>query len=465
MLKKLFYQIKEDLKGAALLYVMVFGALSFSFIVIALSGYTISEYKATVHKENMEKAFHIAEAGIDYYKWHLMKNPEDYQDGTGQPGPYEKDFFDKDGNLIGKYLLNIIPPANSSTVVTLESTGWLVEQPQSKRTIRAKVSFPSLTEFALVSNTDLWLSSNAQVTGKLHSNSGLRFEGVTNAPITSAVESYMCSPVHSSGCTNQEKDGIWCTGQNCTESSKFFQFPVPAVDFGGAPASLAQIRSGAESGGVLLPASGKQGWLLHFTSDGKVQASKVNATLGYKGDDVDGTKNVTYNVDIKLPTDAPTTYDLPQNGYIYVEDTAWIDGVLRGKVTVGVKSGKSIIINDNIVYSSKDGSDRLGLITDKDILIPHNSPNNLEINGALYAAGSVKRYYYSGDKKNVVSVYGAVASNGPWIWSWVAVGGEAGVASGYDIVSSTHDVNLVRNPPAAFPRGTSYNLVSWEEVK
>lgn len=102
---------------------MVFGALSFAFVVLGVSSYAISDYKASVYRSNREKAFHIAEAGINYYKWHLAHNTNDFTDGTGQPGPYVHEFQDREGNVIGYYSLNIIAPTSSTTATTIESTG------------------------------------------------------------------------------------------------------------------------------------------------------------------------------------------------------------------------------------------------------------------------------------------------------------------------------------------------------
>lgn len=454
-IKKLFC----DKQGSILLYVMVYGALSFAFIVIGIASYTTSEFKATVYRENREKAFQIAEAGIEYYKWHLAKDSYDYQDGKGVPGPYEHPYKDKEGNVIGYFSLNITPPTNESNVITIDSTGWLTIQPQSRRTIRAKISFTALSDYAFVSNTDIWIGNNTVIHGKLHSNSGIRFDGIGDAPITSAVDTYVCKPSHGEGCQNQTKPGVW--GQGGPQS--YWNYPVPAEDFSGATAAIAQIKTEAQNGGLYIPASGKQGWRLRFISNGTVGVSKVNSTDCYKGDDIDGTKNVWFCVDIKN-TDEETVYSLPSNGYIYVDDTTWVDGTVRGKVTVGIGSDKSIIINGSLLYTLKDGSDRLGLITDKDVIVPRNSPDNLEINGALHTArGAAKRYYYSGNTKDNLTIYGSIISGGAWTWSWISSGGA--VVSGYENVVSTYDVNLTNNPPVGFPRGRSYRLVSWEVVR
>ncbi len=206
---------------------MVFGALAFSFVVTIAATYTTSEYKATVYRENREKAFQIAESGINYYVWHLAKNGLDFTDGTTTPQPYVHEFKNNNGDVIGYFSLIITAPSGTSTQAIVESTGWLSNQTQSRRTIRAKFTPHSLTDYAYVSNTSVWIGNDDVVHGKLHSNSGVRFDGTTDAPVTSAVLEYECTPIHGSGCQNETKPGIW--GQGGPEP--FWSFPVQAEDF------------------------------------------------------------------------------------------------------------------------------------------------------------------------------------------------------------------------------------------
>src|SRR5690554_1804352 len=61
-----------------------------------------------------EEALHIAEAGINYYRWHLAHDPNDYTDGTDNPGPYVREYHDPEGGLVGYYELEITPPESGS---------------------------------------------------------------------------------------------------------------------------------------------------------------------------------------------------------------------------------------------------------------------------------------------------------------------------------------------------------------
>jgi hypothetical protein len=457
--KKLIKQFRlADKRGSMILYATIFGVIAFSVVIVGVSGYAISENRASVYKHGREMAFQIAEAGISYYRWHLAHNKEDYKDGTTTSGPYIHIYEDKNGNAIGRFSLNIIAPPIGSSVVTIESTGWLDSQPDSKRTIRARIGFPSMTDYSILTNSDIWIGDNEWTHGNLHSNGGIRFDGTGDAPITSGVPSYICK--EHIGCGNVEKPGIWGDGT----PQDMWSFPVPVIDFGVVTVKLSDIYDGAQpsAGGIYLSSSGKSGWLISFRSDAKIDINKVNSVNCYKGQDIGAKKYVNYCLDIKTVA-ATTTYDMPTSSYIYVEDDVWVEGVVKGRATVGTAVGKSIMINGNLTYFAKDGNHILGLIAEQNILVPYNSPNNLEIDAAMLAQnGAAKRYYYPGNMRDNLIVYGSVISSGIWTWSWVSGGGS--VVSGYRSTTMTYDTNLTYGPPPSFPVGSEYNLISWEEV-
>jgi len=450
---------KLNNQGNVLLFAVVFGFIGFSLIIVGVTGYAVSENRASYYKHNREMAFQIAESGISYYRWHLAHNKSDYQDGTGHVGPYVHDYKDKDGNIIGQYSLAITPPPLGSTVVTIESTGWLISQPGSVRIIKARIGFPSLADFAFLINSDIWIGDDEVIHGKMHANGGIRFDGVGDAPITSATPTYICKAHH--GCGNQEKPGIWGDGT----PQDLWEFPVPSQDFEAVTAKLSEILDNSDPalGGLNFSSSGKQGWRLQFLADGTIKAYKVAATNCYKGKDIGNNNYQWFCIDIKT-LDDPTTYNMPTNGYIYVDDMVWVDGVVNGRATVGTSAGKSIIVNGNLTYLAKDGNHVLGLIAEQNILVPHDSPNDLEVNAAVLAQhGAAKRYYYPGDTKDNLTIYGSVISSGLWTWSWVSGGGA--IVSGYENTNSTYDANLTYGPPPAFPVGSEYRLISWEVVK
>ncbi|MFA7654286.1 MAG: hypothetical protein WCX97_04600 [Candidatus Magasanikbacteria bacterium] len=459
MLKRLKIKNITTTRGNILLFAIIFGFIGFSVITGAVTSYAIAENRASVHKHGREMAFQIAEAGINYYRWHLAHAKSDFKDGTDENGPYLHVYTDKDGNVIGHFQLEIGVPTLGSTIVEVTSTGWLDTQVESRRKIKVRLGFPSLVDYAFLTNTDAWIGDTEITHGKFHANGGIRYDGLGDAPITSAMATYTCKSFHGCG-TGQVKDGVWGDGG----PTSYWDYPVPAKDFEAVTQKLAEIKTGADpdNGGIYLTSSGEQGYRLQFLANGTINIYKVLSTNCYKGQDVNSNKYEWFCIDIK-DLDAVTNYSNPTNGMIYIEDDVWVDGTSTGRMVVGTAEGKNIIINGNLTYPAKDGNHALGLVAEQNILIPYNSPNYLEIDAALLAQnGACKRYYYPGNKKQSLAIYGAVITNKLWTWSWVSGGGS--VVSGYLNTNSTYDANLTYNPPPGFPVGSEYNLISWELV-
>lgn len=460
-IKKVIKTLSLNNRGNILLFAMIFGTISVTLVATVISGYAISENRASVHKANREQAFQIAEAGANYYRWHLAHNKTDYQDGTNAAGPYLHEYKDKDDNVIGHYSLNITPPPTGSTVVTIESTGWLDTQPNSRRTIRVRVGFLALTDYAFLSNSSVIIGANDVVHGKLHSNGGVEFDGTADALITSAVDTYKCKFKNNRGCSNQQtKNGVWGSGG----PTNYWKFPVPAVDIRAIVPQIKTIKDGAKNGGLYLSSSGEEGYRFEFTSDGNINVYKVISTKCYKGKEERDNKKDNWFCDDRNNLGPVTVYPIPANGFIYVSDRVWVDGVVNGRATIAVKEDKPIIIDGNLTYTAKDGSSALGLIAGKDLLISHDAPTNLEIDAVLLANnGDAKQKYFKGSSKTSLTVYGSVITYKSWYWNWVDDHGN--LDSGYQTANFTYDSYLTYNPPPGFPFGADYNLISWEEVK
>src|SRR6185503_19417097 len=106
-----------------------------------------------------ETAFQIAEAGINYYQWHLANFVTDFYDGNASstsPGPYLHDFYDQDTNqLIGRYSLQITPPVGGSRTVTVQSTGYTLANPSTKRVITVVYNIATVANYAFLTNSSV----------------------------------------------------------------------------------------------------------------------------------------------------------------------------------------------------------------------------------------------------------------------------------------------------------------------
>lgn len=165
-------------------------------------------------------------------------------------------------------------------------------------------------------------------------------------------------------------------------------------------------------------------------------------------------------------------YLFPSNGLMFLEDNVWVDGQMdTARLTIAaayfpdnVPDRKSIIINDDIVYAHNDGSEALGLIAQKDVIVGLFSKDDLRIDAALIAQnGKVGRYYYGsscGDEyiRNSLTLYGMIASSQRYGFAYTD-------DTGYAIRNLNYDGNLLYGPPPDFPLTTGqYETISWEEV-
>ncbi|MDE2172496.1 MAG: hypothetical protein KGJ33_00950, partial [Patescibacteria group bacterium] len=173
-------------KGIALVNVIVFAAVAITVLVglVNWGAQTVGTIRTLTQREQADQ---IAEAGIEYYRWHLAHFPTDYTDGTTTPGPYIHPFDDAYGNQIGQYSLTIIPPTIGSTLVTVKSTGTLTAFPTIQRTIQATLGKPSFAKYAFAANDFMRFGSGTVVNGPIYSNDGIHFDGVALNTVSSAL--------------------------------------------------------------------------------------------------------------------------------------------------------------------------------------------------------------------------------------------------------------------------------------
>lgn len=456
---------RRSQRGSIILFEIIVIFIA-SLVLVAILGNAAIQQRVVRSTTAREQAFHIAEAGVNYYQWRLAHYPSDYTNGTGAAGPYVIDYKDTDNQtVIGKVSLNITAPVTGSTVVTIAATGWTLANPNIKRTITVRYGIPSLAQYAFLTNTDIWIGDTESVNGSMHANGGIRFDGTGNAPIKSAKSTYTCQAWSGSPCP-AVKNGVWGSAPTSTQS--YWQFPVPQVDFSAITANLATIKAGAQSNGLYFGPSNQQGYSLVFNNDSTVTVHKVTSLRSHAtGWDVNG---VAHNENLDYQNRSLVgTYPLPANGLIYIEDRTWVEGQISGRVLVAAAklpynpaTAPSILIPNNLTYTVKDGTKVLGLIAQKDVLITYYAPSTMSIDAAMIAQnGSAQFYYFPGNVKTQINIYGAVASYGIWTWSWVNGGG--GIVSGFQNTNTTYDGNLLYGPPPSFPLSSSgYQQITWQ---
>ncbi len=475
----------ENQKGTIIINALIFGSIAILFISGLISWGAVN-IKASNRAINQELAFQIAEAGVDYYRWHLAHEPTDFQDGTGAPGPYVHDFFDKDGDIIGQFSLDITPPPSGSTIVVINSTGTVTADSSVSSIVETQLAMPSLAKFSIVVNSDVRFGSGTEVFGPIHSNGGVRFDGLAHNIVTSARENYS-DPDHSGG--NEfgvhthvspldplppnavpDRTDVFEAGR---------QFPVPAVDFAGFTSDLANIKTDAQSGGLYFSDSGALGYHIILNTDDTFRLYRVDSLQpqgsgwcrNWAGEDRWGTWSIRSQTLLG-------TYALPANGLIFLEDNVWVDGQIntaRLTIASGVfpenqSTYTNIIINDDLLYTNYDGQDVISLMAQGDVSAGLYSADTLRIDAALIAQnGRVGRnfYYYPycpvGSHRDTITLYGIIATSKRYGFAW-GCGGSCW--SGYTNRNIIYDANLLYGPPPSFPLvANQYETISWRKIK
>lgn len=487
---------KNNNKGLILLNVLVFSALAVAIVTFFIT-WVSSSVKVAKKTLYTEQAFQIAEAGVDYYRWHLAHSPSDFQDGTGASGPYTHTFYDKDNNPIGSYTLTITPPVTGSTIVTIKSEGKVDAYPSIKRTIQTKLAIPSFAKFAVVANDFIRFGEGTEVYGPIHSNSGIRFDGLAHNLITSAVSTYD-DPDHtggvefgvhthvteSNGTVNNTFRPLEALPNPVQNRSDVFlvgrQFPVPQADFTGITNDLSLIKTNAQTDGKYLAPSGSPylGYHIVLKTNDTYDLYKVknlatasnNCQSTSKGSD---TTWGTWSIKSSNGETFVGNYANPNNGLIFVEDDVWVDGKINtARITIAAgefpdnsSDRKSITINKDLLYTNYDGTDVIGLIAQQDINVGMVSENDLRIDAALMAVnGRAGRHYYSNScspdhLKDVITLYGMIGSSKRYGFAYTD-------STGYDTRVIIYDANLLYGPPVSFPlTSDKYTTISWDEVE
>lgn len=443
-------------KGFIIILVLVFSGVM-TILIGGMAGFIFIQHHTEIQKIEKEKAFQIAEAGMDYYRWFLSHYPDDLQDGTGGVGPYEHEYYDPEGEAIGKFSLDISGISQCGVVnfIDIISTGWTYDSPDIKKVIKARYGRESIAKYVFVSDTNVWWGPGETLSGPSHNNGGIHMDGEHNSVVTSEKETWSCTSAF--GCSGtQVKPGIFGDGGN----PELWQFPVERIDFTRISTDLLAMKNAAIAHGIYLPksttirASGK-GYYVHFKDDGTLDVDIVTSVGGHT------IQNKIFH----------QTYTLPSScGLIFFEDKVWADGIIKGKQTVvsanlvDANVDTDVVLRDSIQYSARDGSDGLLLIAENNLIIPSYSPDILKMDGIYMAQkGQFYRPYYNNNIRDKIQIYGSIITKGQEITTWW---GSSSITSGYRTTERMSDIKLLSDPPPLTPYADDeYSFVRWEDVE
>lgn len=471
---------------------MLIGVLVFSGIAIIIVSAFVTWGQSSIRLSRRvlarEQALDIAEAGIEHARWYLAHFQTGYTLGNAGAGPYTYDFEDKDGNRIGTYALTITPPSTGSTLVGIRSEGRIDSDPLVRRTINVQIAIPSFAKYAVVANDTMRFGEGTITYGPIHSNGGIRFDGLAYNKITSSLSSYddpdhtgnkefgVHTHLNTSGVVNDTFRSAEAPPSTMQTRTDVFtagrEFPVPSVDFVGITTDLATIKTQAQASGRYFAASGSQGYLMVLKTNDTFDVYRVTSLVA-KPNNCDSNGETgwgTWSVNNKTLLG---NYAIPANGLVFFEDHVWVEGTINtARLTVAaatfpdnVNTRKSITINNDLLYTNKDGQDVIALIAQNNINVGMVSQDDLEIDAALIAQnGRIGRFYYEADcsvyeTRDTITLYGMLATSKRYGFAYTN-------GTGYQNRVITYDTNLLYAPPPNFPLAAdNYQIISWEELE
>ncbi len=473
-------------KGFLIMFVIVFGSV-FLTIVGAFLGYVITQYSEQVNQYGKEQALSVAEAGLNYYKWYLAHNPDDTTNGTGLPGPYIGVYEDPEDGPIGEFSLEIASSTACGEVyaVDITSTGTLYDKPDLGRKVYARYARPTVAEYAYIINSSVWAGADRTIVGPYHSNGGIRMDGTNNSSVSSGQETWSCTSTF--GCSpTSVRDGVFTTTAN--PNTDLFSFPSPPINFTGLTVDLAAMQSKAQTAGgryIGPSGTGKYGYRIVFNAVGTISVYMVDTTTSHWGYTTEDGWQTERN--IIATQHLVGTYPIPTScSVIFVEDKVWLEGVVKGKVTIAAADvdttgvDRSMILNNNITYANDDSG--LLAIAEDDVLVGLDVPDNMTLNGIFVAQNGRfgRNHYctnncdgshggseavpgsYTTDVQQVsLTVNGTIVSNGREGTKWTSGGV---FTSGFNTRYNSYDRDLVSDPPPLTPEvSDEYEFIEWRE--
>lgn len=509
---------QKNEKGLVTTWALIFGVI-FLIMLGGLLNFILTQLETSDREVAFKKSLHIAEAGADYYRWHLNHNPNDVSDGHATStctkeegflvcGPYQHDYYEPwSDEKLGEFALTIKSKmiCGMPLGIYVISEGATTEHPELKRKIRVKFASTPIAEYAYMLGSSVWAGADRKIYGKYHSNGGIRMDGTHNSIVSSSeskrsegegwvCNSGFCPEDCPDGCVEQGGECI-CDGVCGGGSPKdYWEYSAKEFKFDGLDGAFLKIKSLAEQietsvgeDSYYAPTTDQTGYHIVF---------KGNKYDIYEVDKV-GTKDAytmekqyyhpSYEI-IEKETRIQENVKLPGDcGIIYVEDNLWVEGTVEGKVTVVAANPSSssydsdVVFKDDLKYEAypPDGSDSLAVMAENNMFIPYDSPNEMELKGVFVAKeGWFGRKHYqccnwlwesppcswSGWKnpkcqRDYLNVYGSIVSKERVGTGWTD-------NSGYLERDNYFDEKLAKSPPPLLPYVSEHReIISWDEIE
>ena len=369
-------------------------------------------------------------------------------------------------------------------LVTVKSVGSITGDTPLERKIAVQFAKPSLAKYAVAANGVMRFGAGTEVFGPIHSNQGIRFDGLAHNVVTSAVAAYD-DPDHSgvnefsvhthvaptdplSPSPVPQRTDVFEVGR---------QFPVPAVDFAGITADFAQMKTDAQANGFYRPSAGALGYHIVLRTDDTFDLYRVTSFVNPPSGCTNSAGQSGWGTWSIQNQQLVESYPFPSNGIIFLEDDIFVDGQINGgRLTIvaaflpdNPPFRKNVIVNNDLLYTNYDGSDVLGLIAQGNVTVGLVSEDDLRIDASLVAQNRrLGKYYYrppgGGSQRcspnhvrQTISLWGMIATNQRYGFAYTD-------GTGYQTRNLNYDGSLLYGPPPSFPlTSDQYITLTWEE--
>lgn len=483
----------ERERGSMIVLSIIFGAI-FLMMLTSLTGYILTQKKTAQHVVEKERAIEIAEAGIEYYKWHLAHFPDDLQDGTGAPGPYVHTYDDPETGNIGSFSLEIGGTSQCGKIAVIEatSTGWTNDDPSTKRSVYVRIARPTVADYSYIVDDNVFAGSDRTIIGPYHSNGGIRMDGDNQSVVTSKLSAWNCTSSYGCSPASSTASGVLGTGDH----PELWRWPVADISFSNFNYDFDAMKQTATMYGLSFAkisdddpdGTGVYGYHIVLKNNRTVDVYRVTAvrwvtsttppSLAISFPELLGNETYSY-ASLATKQTLIGNYAIPAScGLIYVEDRVWLDGVVKGKVTVVANdtglNDPDMFLLSNITYANSSVEDGLTALAERHLLIPLYVPNDMTISGIFFAqSGAYGRNNYGnvdfGNNKdytnykqqNSLTTNGTVVSKLRTGTKWTG-GSWQGFNTRYDY----YDRNLAKDPPPLTPfTSANFSYQQWREVQ
>jgi hypothetical protein len=375
--------------------------------------------------------------------------------------------------------------------VVITSTATTTADPKVVRIIQATLAEPSLAQYAAIAQDVMRFGAGTTIYGPVSSNSGIHFDGLAYNVVSNALATYTDPDIGltewgvytTSGASDPQpptpannRPDVFMAGR---------QYPVPGFPFGSLTVNLSDLLAIAAPGGVCnAPAcwspSNAQGYYMHMNADNTYDMYKATALYAAPTNCTNSNGQAQWGTwSISTLSAKIGTYAVPASGVIFVKDHLWIDGQVNNtRVTIAAAATigntdpntyTNITVNNNLLYTSLDGSSVIGLIAQGNVNVGLASADTITIDAALLAEnGRVGRFYYNSNcQLNSIDYHirSSLTLNG-MIATAIRYGFAYTDGTGYITRNINYDGNLLYSPPPSFPlASTQYQTISWKQIQ